>query len=185
MSLGNKEARIRPAKDVSYRKVAAALCVLQRHGISIGLMRNVQSQSEAVCKENSTAPAQCGRWGYGMRVLDRARLFESPDHAVIARPWDFDVLELNCCWAGGNDGLSLEVLMSKPLRTEPVRLRFTGVFDLRLDGFRPLSGFRILDTGQFRPGIPAPICVISHQWARNEEEEPYFWASSVERSPSE
>lgn len=120
-----------------------------------------------------------------MRVLDRARLFESPDHAVIARPWEWDVLELNCSWAGGNDGLCLEVLMSKPMRAEAVRLRFTGVFDLRLDGFRPLSGLRILDAGQFRPEIPAPICVIHYQWTRDGEEEPYFWSSSVERCPSD
>jgi hypothetical protein len=116
-----------------------------------------------------------------MRVLDRTRLLESPDHAVIARPWEFDVLELNCSWGGGNDGLGLEVLISKPLGVETARLKFAGVFDLRVDGFRPLVGLRILDARQFRPEIPAPICVIHYQWSRNEEEEPYFWATSVER----
>jgi hypothetical protein len=119
--------------------------------------------------------------GFRMRVLDRTRLLESPDHAVIARPWEFDVLELRCSWSGGNDGLDLEVLLSKPLRVETMRLKFTGVVDLRLDGFRPLAGLRILDSKQFRPEIPAPICVIHYQWTKNALEEPYFWASSVEK----
>jgi hypothetical protein len=120
-----------------------------------------------------------------MRVLDRARLLESADHAVVERPWEFDVQELNCSWRGGNDGLCLEVLISKPLSAKRMRLKFTGVFELRLDGFRPLMGLRILDATQFRPEIPAPICVMHYQWTRNEQDEPYFWASSVESYASE
>lgn len=42
--LGTKEARVRPAKDVSYRNVAAAVRVLQRHGIFLGLVGNVQAR---------------------------------------------------------------------------------------------------------------------------------------------
>lgn len=124
-------------------------------------------------------------WASTMRDLDRARLLESNDHAVIARPWEFDVLELQCSWNGGNDGLCLDVLMSKPLRVGSMRLKFAGVFELRLDGFRPLAAFRILDARQFRPEIPAPICIIHYQWTRDEQAEPYFWASSVEGYPSE
>jgi biopolymer transport protein ExbD len=40
--LETKEARLQPAKDVSYRKVAAAMRVLQRRGVFIGLVGNVQ-----------------------------------------------------------------------------------------------------------------------------------------------
>lgn len=115
-----------------------------------------------------------------MRVLDRAKLREAPDHAVIARPWEFDVLRLSCRWDGGNDGLVLEVSLSKPLGVDKATLRFTGVTDLRLEGFRPLVVLRILDAAQFRPEISAPICVAHYQWMRSEEAEPYFWASSVE-----
>ena len=42
--LGTKAARLQPAKDISYRKVAAALRVLQRHGIFIGFIGNVKGQ---------------------------------------------------------------------------------------------------------------------------------------------
>lgn len=43
--LHTKEARVLPAKDVSYRKVAAALRVLQRRGVLIGFIGNVRSES--------------------------------------------------------------------------------------------------------------------------------------------
>ena len=38
-----KEVRVVPDKGVSYRKVAAALRVLQKHGIFIGMVGNVQA----------------------------------------------------------------------------------------------------------------------------------------------
>jgi hypothetical protein len=117
-----------------------------------------------------------------MRALDRGRLRESGDHAVIERPWELDVVEVNCSWLGGNDGLCLEVVLSKPFQNETTRLKFTGVFDLRLDGFRPLNGLRILDTREFRPEIPAPVCVIHYRGPESEDAEPYFWAHSVEVS---
>ena len=40
-----REARVVPAKDASYRKVAAAVRVFQRHGIFLGFIGNVQSES--------------------------------------------------------------------------------------------------------------------------------------------
>jgi hypothetical protein len=103
---------------------------------------------------------------------------------VVDKPWLLDVQELQCCWEGGNDGLRLDVLLAKPMGTGPIRLRFTGVFDLRLDGFRPLVGLRILDATEFRPQIPAPVCALHYQWARGEDE-PYFWATAVECLPAE
>ena len=115
-----------------------------------------------------------------MRVLDRTRLLQSPDHPVVEKPWQFDVLELECGWKIGNDGLCLEVALSKPMRSEVINLRFMGVTDLELDGFRPLLGLRILDARQFLPEIPAPICVLHYKWERGDGE-PYFWADSVER----
>jgi hypothetical protein len=114
-----------------------------------------------------------------MRKLDRLRLLEAPDHAILARPWEFDVLQIDCSWALGDRGSRLEVSLSKPLGTQAVTLRFIGVDDLRLDGFQPLDGFRILDATAFRPEIPAPVCVIPYQWSRGDTE-PYFWAQSVE-----
>jgi hypothetical protein len=114
-----------------------------------------------------------------MRKLDRLRLLESPDHAVLARPWEFDVLHLDCSWALGDEGLRLDVSLSKPLGTQPVTLRFREVTDLYLEGFRPLNGFRILDAAAFSPEIPAPVCVIHYDWRRGDTE-PYFWAQSVE-----
>jgi hypothetical protein len=45
---GTKEARVVPSGDTfPYRKVVAALRVLQRHGIFIGMVGNVQSDSPA------------------------------------------------------------------------------------------------------------------------------------------
>jgi hypothetical protein len=44
--LGIKEARVLPAKDVSYRKVAAAVRVLHRHSIFLGFVGNVQAKRE-------------------------------------------------------------------------------------------------------------------------------------------
>jgi hypothetical protein len=41
-----KEARLVPDRKASYRKVAAALRVLQRRGISIGIVGNVRSDLE-------------------------------------------------------------------------------------------------------------------------------------------
>jgi hypothetical protein len=114
-----------------------------------------------------------------MRQLDRLRLLESPDHAVLARPWEFDVLHIDCSWALGHEGLRLDVSLSKPLGTQAVTLRFSGATDLRLDGFQPLDALRILDATGFLPEIPAPVCVIQYQWSRGELE-PYFWAQSVE-----
>ena len=46
--LDTKAARVLPDKEVSYRKVAAALRVLQRHGIFIGAVANVQSHSRTI-----------------------------------------------------------------------------------------------------------------------------------------
>jgi len=40
-----REARVVPAKDASYRKVAAAVRVFQRLGIFLGFIGNVQSES--------------------------------------------------------------------------------------------------------------------------------------------
>jgi hypothetical protein len=40
-----REARVVPAKDVSYRKVVAALRACQRRGIFLGFIGNVQSES--------------------------------------------------------------------------------------------------------------------------------------------
>ncbi len=40
-----RDASVVPAKDVSYRKVAAALKVFQRHGIFLGFIGNVSSDS--------------------------------------------------------------------------------------------------------------------------------------------
>src|SRR5688572_33426732 len=117
-----------------------------------------------------------------MRMLDRTRLLQSPDHTVLGRPWDLDVIELHCSWHGGNDGLCVDVTFSKPMGIEVIGLRFTGAFDVRLDGFRPLVGCRILDATRFLPEIPAPICVLPHQWERTEAD-PCFWAQSVERRP--
>jgi hypothetical protein len=114
-----------------------------------------------------------------MRALDRTRLLQSPDHAVVEKPWQFDVLELRCCWEVGSDGLILEIFLSKPMLSEVMKLRFMGVTDLKLDGFHPLVGLRILDTRQFLPEIPAPICVLHYRWERGDGE-PYFWAGSVE-----
>jgi hypothetical protein len=116
-----------------------------------------------------------------MRQLDRARLLESPDHPVIDKPWLLDVVKLHCWWHGGNDGLDVEVVLTNPGR-DVVRLRFAGVTDLTLDGFRPLVGLRILDATRFLPEIPAPICVLHRDWARGNGE-PYFWASSVAAQP--
>ena len=42
-----KEARLVPGRKASYRKVAAALRVLQRRGISIGIVGNVRSDLQA------------------------------------------------------------------------------------------------------------------------------------------
>jgi hypothetical protein len=114
-----------------------------------------------------------------MRKLDRLRLLESPDHAILARSWEFDVLHIECSWALGDQGLRLDVSLSKPLGTQAVTLRFSEVTDLRLDGFQPLNGLRILDATAFHPEIPAPICVIHYRWSQGELE-PYFWAQSVE-----
>jgi hypothetical protein len=72
-----------------------------------------------------------------MRVLDRTRLLQSPDHPIVEKPWQFDVLELECGWRVGNDGLYLEIVLSKPMRSEVMNLRFMGVTDLNLDGFQP------------------------------------------------
>ena len=45
---GTKEARVLPDKGAfPFRKVVAALRVLQRHGIFIGMVGNVQSESQA------------------------------------------------------------------------------------------------------------------------------------------
>ena len=44
---GTKEARVVPDKNISFRKVSAALRVLQRRGIFIGFVGNVQSGSQA------------------------------------------------------------------------------------------------------------------------------------------
>lgn len=114
-----------------------------------------------------------------MRKLDRARLLDAPDHAVLKRPWDGDIREIQCSWDGGNHDLRLEVLLAKPGGLGAVRLVFRGVFDLYLEGFRPLVGLRILDTTVFLPEIPAPICGIHYDWVRGKAE-PYFWATSVE-----
>lgn len=114
-----------------------------------------------------------------MRVLDRTRLLQSPDHSVVEKPWQFDVLELKCCWEAGNDGLRLEILLSKPMRRDVMKLRFMGVTGLKLDGFQPLVGLRILDARQFLPEIPAAICVLHYRWERDDGE-PYFWADAVE-----
>lgn len=46
--LNAKEARVQPARDASYRKVAAAVRVLQRRGIFLGLTGNVQGQVRGV-----------------------------------------------------------------------------------------------------------------------------------------
>jgi hypothetical protein len=113
-----------------------------------------------------------------MRELDRLRLLESRDHAVLARPWEFDVLRIDCSWVLGDEGLRLDVLLSKPLGTQAVTLRFSGVNDLQLDGFRPLDALRILDATAFLPEVTAPVCVIRYRWSKGDE--PYFWAQSVE-----
>lgn len=118
-----------------------------------------------------------------MRILDRTRLLQSADHSVIERPWLLDVTEVQCSWRGGNDGLCIDVTLAKPMGLEVIGLRFMGAFELRLDGFRPLSGCRILDATPFLPEIPAPICVLPHQWERSDSE-PYFWAATVERLPA-
>jgi hypothetical protein len=97
----------------------------------------------------------------------------------VKKPWQFDVLEIQCGWQVGNDGLHLDIVLSEPMRRKVWRLRFIGVTDLKLDGFRPLVGLKILDVRQFVPEIPAPICVLHYQWERDERE-PYFWAESVE-----
>jgi hypothetical protein len=113
-------------------------------------------------------------------VLDRTRLLQSPDHAIVEKPWQLDVLELRCCWEVGNNGLILEIFLSKQMRSDVMKLRFMGVTDLKLDGFQPLVGLRILDAKQFLPEIPAAICVLHYRWERGDGE-PYFWAGSVER----
>lgn len=77
------------------------------------------------------------------------------------------------------EGLQIDTLLSKPMGSMLVKLRFTGVTTLRLDGFRPLDGLRILDATQFLPEIPHPVCVLHYKWAKNDDE-PYFWAQSVE-----
>jgi hypothetical protein len=46
--LKTKEARVQPGKDVSYRKVAAAMRVLQRRGIFLGAIGNVRGQVQGV-----------------------------------------------------------------------------------------------------------------------------------------
>ena len=43
-----KEARVTPGGDASYRKVAAALRVLQKLGIPVGMAGSVQSQSRSI-----------------------------------------------------------------------------------------------------------------------------------------
>lgn len=40
-----REARVVPAKDASFRKVAAVVRVCQRRGILLGFIGNVQSES--------------------------------------------------------------------------------------------------------------------------------------------
>lgn len=119
-----------------------------------------------------------------MRVLDRARLLQSPDHSVVEKPWQLDVLELKCGWEVGRDGLHLDVLLSKPMRSEVMKLTFMGVTGLKLDGNQPLVGLSILDARQFLPEIAAPICVLHYRWERDDEE-PYFWADAVERQLGE
>lgn len=114
-----------------------------------------------------------------MRTLDRARLLESPDHTILAKPWEFDVVGISSTWEQGNGSLQLIVVLSHP-EHQPAALRFQGVVRLRIeDGSTPLLGFKILDASHFLPEVLAPICVLQYQWRRSEEE-PYFWAQSVE-----
>lgn len=114
-----------------------------------------------------------------MRTLDRSRLLEAPDHAVLAKPWEFDIAGISCTWKQGNDSLQLGIVLSHQEHA-PVALRFGGVVHLRIEGgTTPFLGFKILDASQHLPEVLAPICVLHYQWHRNEEE-PYFWAQSVE-----
>ena len=116
-----------------------------------------------------------------MRVLDRLRLQDSPDHAVLPRPWDWDIYRVAAVWALGDEAFRLDVLLRDPSGTREVTLHFDRVRELRLlDGFRPLAGFRILDATAFLPEVFAPVCVLPRDWHRGNHE-PYFWAESVER----
>jgi hypothetical protein len=47
-----RDARVLPARDVSYRKVAAALKVFQRQGVSLGFIGNARDG----VSESSTVP---------------------------------------------------------------------------------------------------------------------------------
>jgi hypothetical protein len=46
--LNAKEAHVLPAKDASHRKINAALRVLQRRGVFLGLIGNVESEADGV-----------------------------------------------------------------------------------------------------------------------------------------
>jgi hypothetical protein len=86
-----------------------------------------------------------------MRMLDRTRLLQSPDHTVLGRPWDLDVIELHCSWHGGNDGLCVDVTFSKPMGIEVIGLRFTGAFEPKpnpVSGRSPSSAARLINVSE-------------------------------------
>ena len=114
-----------------------------------------------------------------MRELDRLRLLESPDHPVLRKPWEYDVLAVDCTWRLGDEGSHLLVRLSRMGSEREVVLHFSGVTGLELDGVHPLVGLRILDTAQFLPEIPAPVCVLQRSGLARDPR-PYFWARAVE-----
>ena len=116
-----------------------------------------------------------------MRQLDRLRLLESADHAVLAQPWRYDVLALRCRWEIGAGGLLLDLRLALPLGRDAIGLRFHGVTLLQLDGDHPLLGLRLIDASRWRHELPGPVCALHYRWNARDESEPYFWASAVER----
>jgi hypothetical protein len=116
-----------------------------------------------------------------MRQLDRLRLLECPDHAVLAQPWRYDVLSLRCRWEIGEGGLALDVRLAMPLGRAAVGLRFRGVTALHLDGDFPLLGLRLIDASPRRAELPGAVCAVHYRWNARDESEPYFWAAAVER----
>jgi hypothetical protein len=113
-----------------------------------------------------------------MRILDELRLKESPDHEILDKSWLYDLRELRCFWTLGDEGLQIEMELSSHERY--VVLRFTGAFEVSLNGYYPVDAIRIIDARQFLPEVLAPICVVHWKW---KGERPYFWAQSVELLP--
>ena len=111
--------------------------------------------------------------GIDMRRLDELRLADSPDHAILEKPWLYDLREFRCFWNLGDEGLQVEIEMSTHERY--VMLRFFGVFDLSGGGNLSGASIRIIDAKEFLPEVTAPIRVQHPKGGGFS-----FWAKSVE-----